>query len=387
MRNPLPSIERITGLGLLIAAFTILVLAVVVLYEVQREIELNRDLIGAEQVKDGLESVRVAMHELKYSARDYSLTGRPEALQAILRRQVEIDADLRYLAARAVMDDALAVTMIELDRRVKAFTTLTRELAEVARQRPSAQALLDGGTASEAETLAWEALERTLDAQTQRINDRAVTQIRVGESLKLYVLLLLVGSIVVLGGLFAVFMHTQARVREAQRRIERLAHFDPVTGLPNRTLLSDRLSQETARAQRGARHFALALFDLDGFKAVNDTYGHAAGDALLAEVASRARASVRTSDTVGRLGGDEFLAILPETSREGALQAAEKLRAALERPYAIGRNEVRITASVGASLFPEHGKDTDQLYRAADAALYAAKREGKNRVRIAGDVY
>ena len=119
------------------------------------------------------------------------------------------------------------------------------------------------------------------------------------------------------------------------------------------------------------------------FKKVNDTHGHAAGDELLASLAHRARESVRTSDTFGRLGGDEFLAILPETTREGALHIVEKLRAELSRPYAAPGRDLEVGASAGVSLFPEHGMEPEALLRAADAALYEAKRDGKNRTRVA----
>jgi diguanylate cyclase (GGDEF)-like protein len=148
-------------------------------------------------------------------------------------------------------------------------------------------------------------------------------------------------------------------------------------------LLTDRLEQETARARRGRIGFALLMYDLDGFKSVNDTWGHAAGDRVLAEVGARSRQSVRASDTVGRLGGDEFMAILPETSLAGALAVADKLLEALAVPYAVGKDEARLSASVGVSVFPEDGADGERLQQAADAALYAAKREGKNRIRTA----
>jgi len=192
-----------------------------------------------------------------------------------------------------------------------------------------------------------------------------------------------VGSIAVLAGLFVVYRRVQVRERETQRRIERLAHFDTVTGLPNRALLSDRLGQEAARSRRNGRPFAVLLFDLDGFKSVNDTWGHAAGDRVLAIVAERTRQCVRSSDTVGRLGGDEFLAILPETTLDGALGVADKLREALRAPYDLDKARASLSASVGVSLFPEHGTDPEMLQQRADAALYAAKREGKNRTVVA----
>jgi diguanylate cyclase len=153
--------------------------------------------------------------------------------------------------------------------------------------------------------------------------------------------------------------------------------------LERRALLGDRLVQEVARAHRSERPFALLSFDLDGFKAVNDTWGHAAGDAALALVAARARAAVRASDTVGRQGGDEFLALLPETALDGAQHVAEKLRASLAQPYPLEAGTAAMSASIGLALFPDHGSDADALQRAADAALYEAKREGKNRVKVA----
>jgi diguanylate cyclase (GGDEF)-like protein len=190
----------------------------------------------------------------------------------------------------------------------------------------------------------------------------------------------------VLAWLFAVLRRVQRRERDAQKRIEWLAHFDLITALPNRALLSDRLAQETARARRNGSHFAVLLFDLDGFKGVNDTWGHAAGDQVLAAVADRTRKVMRASDTVGRLGGDEFLAILPETGEQGAVEVADKLRDVLQAPYAIGNMQARIGASVGVALFPVHGDDAESLQRAADGALYAAKREGRNRTRVADAV-
>jgi diguanylate cyclase (GGDEF)-like protein len=215
------------------------------------------------------------------------------------------------------------------------------------------------------------------------VNDRSAARIRVGESLRRYVGWFVAGSVAVLAVLFVAFRRAQGRERAALRRVEWLAHFDSVTGLPNRALLSDRLAQETARARRAASTFAVVLFDLDGFKEVNDTWGHAAGDRVLALVAERARKCMRASDTLGRQGGDEFMAVLPETGEEGALAVAEKLRACLSEPYPLDGASANVGASLGVSLFPDHGDDADALLRTADAALYGAKREGKGRVRVA----
>lgn len=373
------SVDRIAALILVIAAVTILVLAILVISDVRLETDLNREVIGALQAQDGLESLRSRLHELKYAARDVALTGNPESARAIQRRSIEAEADLAYLQERSRTDLQLAETMAPLTAHVKPFILQGRATRALS-AKPGA------GVDAEREaieTRAWEALERSLEAQTRRINDRALQQIRIGENLDGYVMWLLAGSITVLGALFAVFQHTQARNREAQRRIERLAHYDVVTNLPNRSLLSDRLGQEVARSARAREGFAVAMFDLDGFKDVNDSLGHAAGDRLLAVVARRARECVRASDTLGRLGGDEFLAVLPRTGREGAMQVAEKIRQELSKPYDLAGKIARVTASVGVGLFPEHGEDMETLLRAADAALYEAKRAGKNRTLLA----
>jgi diguanylate cyclase len=226
-------------------------------------------------------------------------------------------------------------------------------------------------------------LERTLEHHAARINKQTLTQLRVGDALRTLVGWSLAGSMLMLLVLFALYRAARRREAAALARIERMAHFDPVSGLPNRALLTDRLEREVARAHRNERPFALLSFDLDGFKTVNDTWGHAAGDRALRIVAERAQLAMRASDTVGRMGGDEFLALLPETALVGALHVAEKLRGLLSQPYPLEVAEATMSASIGVALFPAHGSDAEALHRAADEALYEAKREGKNRVCVA----
>jgi diguanylate cyclase (GGDEF)-like protein len=239
--------------------------------------------------------------------------------------------------------------------------------------------------ATEAERVASESaasLDQLLDARSAQINHKSLAQIHVGNTVRGYVAVALVLAMALLATVFGLYRAALARERRAMARIERMAHFDAVTGLPNRALLADRLAQEVARAHRSEQPFAVLALDLDGFKAVNDTWGHPAGDQALQLVAERCRKLMRASDTVGRLGGDEFLALLPETTTEGALNAAEKLRESLAEPYVIGSALARMSASIGIAVFPAHGSDAEALQRAADAALYEAKREGKNRVKV-----
>jgi diguanylate cyclase (GGDEF)-like protein/PAS domain S-box-containing protein len=170
-----------------------------------------------------------------------------------------------------------------------------------------------------------------------------------------------------------------------ESRIYSLAYSDPLTGLPNRLLLRDRLEHAIAAAQRNRTLVGVLFFDLDYFKAVNDAYGHHIGDYLLREIAERAKACVREIDTVSRLGGDEFVLVLPELREAGDAGAvARKILAALAQPYAIDGRELRITPTVGISIFPHHGTDADSLLRNADSAMYHAKESGKNSFRFFG---
>lgn len=168
--------------------------------------------------------------------------------------------------------------------------------------------------------------------------------------------------------------------RAMERTIREMAFHDPLTGLPNRKLLSDRLELALAQARRGRRVMAVLFLDLDGFKAVNDGWGHAQGDALLRDVAGRLAGALRTGDTVARIGGDEFTVLIPDLPHdEGAVEVSRKILRELERTFRVGSSEYRVTASIGIALYPRDGADADALLRNADAAMYRAKLAGGDR--------
>lgn len=176
--------------------------------------------------------------------------------------------------------------------------------------------------------------------------------------------------------------------KAAESEIRRLAYRDPVTGLPNRSALLERLDQELSRARRHGHCGAVLFLDLDDFKAINDSLGHPVGDALLMELGRRLRGILRQEDVVTRAGGDELVALLPalgETAGAASLaaeQAAEKLQAALADPFDLEGHSLHITASIGIALFPDGEADRDDLLQAADTAMYAAKREGRANLRF-----
>ena len=167
--------------------------------------------------------------------------------------------------------------------------------------------------------------------------------------------------------------------RSTALKLSHLAEHDFLTGLPNRMLLNDRLNQAIALARRHRVKLAVLYVDLDHFKRINDSLGHAAGDALLQEVGTRLAAAVRGSDTVSRQGGDEFVVVLCEVSRtRDAARHAEKIRAVLSAPYTLAQRDVRVNASIGISLFPDDGDDAETLVRCADRAMYGIKQDGRN---------
>jgi diguanylate cyclase (GGDEF)-like protein/PAS domain S-box-containing protein len=170
--------------------------------------------------------------------------------------------------------------------------------------------------------------------------------------------------------------------KEAEERIRRLAHFDPLTGLPNRALLGDRICHDLSAAQRKRTQLAIMFVDLDHFKNVNDTLGHRIGDELLIAVANRLKAAMREVDTVSRQGGDEFVLVLPDTGIDGAAHVAKKLLEAVAQPYQIDGFDLTITLSIGIALYPGDGENYEVLSKRADAAMYRAKHDGRNTYRF-----
>jgi diguanylate cyclase (GGDEF)-like protein/PAS domain S-box-containing protein len=171
--------------------------------------------------------------------------------------------------------------------------------------------------------------------------------------------------------------------KETEKKIHRLAYYDPLTGLPNRGMFLDRLHQALAFAHREERNVCLVFLDLDNFKDVNDTYGHDFGDKLLKQVAERLNDTMRESDTLARLGGDEFVVILTSiTSHESTANAAQRILGTFNQPFLIDDKKIFCSVSIGIAVYPDDGMDTESLLKCADTAMYHAKEEGKSQYRF-----
>ena len=360
-----PLAGRIAGTGLAVAAAAIAVLAYLIHGDMARETALSREIQAIQDVKEGLDSLNEALHRLRFAA-----AVRPDG--GLAHELVAVQADLEYLRAKSAEHPGMATALAALEPSVRLYADQAELLAR------SAMVPGDRPALEEAQDEAFRAVRRADARATAFVNARTNAQIALWAGREAYVRALVAGAIALLVGLAVSFRELLLRARRDAARIEQLAHYDSLTGLPNRSLLADRLDRLFATARRGPAPLAVLLFDLDGFKAVNDSLGHAAGDALLAAVARRALECMRASDTVGRLGGDEFLVLLPDTDREGARVVAEKLLEAMRRPFDIRGEAVRVGASIGGSFLPGEAGDPQALVREADAALYASKRRGRN---------
>ena len=184
-----------------------------------------------------------------------------------------------------------------------------------------------------------------------------------------------------LARLSKVISRVGAKVLALEQEMAQIRHFayhDELTGLPNRSLFLDRLSQTVAQASRRNRQAALLLLDLDGFKSVNDRYGHVAGDQLLQRMAGRLLASTRRADTTARYGGDEFMVLLPEVEgKKSATEVAQKIHTRLTEPFVIEGHSIAVTACIGIAVYPIEGKTSAELIERADIAMYAAKERLK----------
>jgi len=190
------------------------------------------------------------------------------------------------------------------------------------------------------------------------------------------------------GGVIGAVMvaHDVTVAREQAEKLARLALYDNLTGLPNRTLLVDRLKQALETAHRNGTSVSVLFLDLDGFKYVNDTHGHGVGDQLLQAVATRLLTCVRRSDTVCRYGGDEFIVLLADIAHSGDAQvSAEKIVALINQSFDLGGQQICLGASIGIATYPEHAREPGLLIKYADIAMYQAKFSGRNRTQIFSD--
>ena len=217
-----------------------------------------------------------------------------------------------------------------------------------------------------------------------RLDQLEVDQLIYGDTVRRWIMALISSGSLILVVLYGTLRRLNIAQRNAQERMAYLATHDALTSLFNRPAVVEHIETSIGDpATPALGGFTLLLLDLDGFKAVNDTMGHNTGDDLLKQVSTRITSALRDSDYVARLGGDEFLVVLPQLSDlEIAHRVAAKLIDVIGKPYTLGMRSAGITVSIGASRFPQDGRDRETLMKCADLALYAAKHSGRNQTKF-----
>ncbi|MCF7964860.1 MAG: EAL domain-containing protein [Methylobacter tundripaludum] len=309
-------------------------------------------------------------------------------LQAVVRDisgRKQAEADLRIAAIALESLEAIAITDANqvILKVNQAFTRITGYTAEEAVGQTPGRLLKSGRQDARFYRSMWESLSRNKCWQGEILNRRKNGEV--------YPQWLSIIAATIEGKQVTHYVATFSDIsqkKQAEETIHNLAFYDPLTNLPNRRLMQDRLQQALASSARSHNHGAILFIDLDNFKELNDTKGHHIGDLLLVEIAARMLACLRENDTVSRLGGDEFLVILCELSavaEEAAVQAeavAEKIRAAINQPFDLQGHEYHSSSSIGISLFLNHELTVDELLKRSDTAMYQAKRSGRNAIRF-----
>lgn len=387
------TIDNIALAALLFAVVAISAVSTVAIVSAERLISINEKVLQTQRIIASLEAIRFHSTSLDAAERLYLITGSNQGAGDRRRAGVEIGAELKYLSAKR-NDAALpSERFVQLEALAQSFLTLATK---------DAGSQSSGGLAASMEsarTYADQALHEKLLAVTQQLlahSRRTLDalesdQVMYGDKVRRLILALISSSAFILVFLYGTLNRLNREQRVAQARIAHQATHDSLTGLFNRAAVMEhiatRLREPETEAALGG--FAILLLDLDGFKSINDSLGHDAGDRLLSEGGKRMKTVLRDSDYLARLGGDEFLVVVPQVSdQETARHVGQKLIDVLSAPFFIHVSSdtpaetAKVTASIGISMYPRDAQDRESLMKHADLALYVAKHGGRNQLRF-----
>ena len=381
------TIDNIAFVALVFAVVAISAVSLVAVVSAENLIATNEKILRAQRVVSSFESIRFNVLVMDIGEQNYIISGSELDLGRFQAAAVEIEGNLSFLRERPGEHAAMENRFAELDRDARELIVSERQNVETRKTQGFAAAPpLARNRLTERKQEKLISVTRQLLSHSRQVQvNLEADQIVYGDKVRRLILALISSSAFILIFLYGTLRRLNREQHAAQVRIAYQAMHDSLTDLFNRPAVMEHISTRLrdADTEVALGGFALLLMDLDGFKAVNDSFGHDAGDALLKEVAQRTRQELRDSDYIARLGGDEFLIVVPQVSdRATAARVAAKLNTALEKEYQLGGNRAQISASIGISLFPGDARDLEDLMKCADVALYRAKKAGKNRAHF-----
>ncbi len=379
------TIDGVALAALVFAVVAISAVSAVAIVSAENLIATNEKALRMQRTISSLEAIRFHSVAINSSEQNYVITGKQSELIPFKAGTVEIEAEVAYLAERRSEHPELERRFIELRETAQRFVADEHKIVDARSLagEPVARAMVKQhfGEASHDQLL--QITYQLLVSARKQLNSLEAEQVAYGDKVRRLILALISSAAFILVFLYGSLRRLSIDQRMAQARFAHQATHDSLTGLCNRPAVMEYIARKLADGEQEASlgGFALLLLDLDGFKAVNDSFGHDAGDDLLKQAAARIEVALRDSDYVARLGGDEFLIVVPQVSdEETATRVGKKLVEMIGAPYVLTGRQSKVTVSIGISMFPKDARDREALMKCADLALYEAKHAGRNQV-------
>lgn len=381
------TIDNIALAALVFAVVAIAAVSTVAVVSAENLILTNEKILHAQRMISSLESIRFNALALEIGERNFIMNGDERDLGRYRAGARNIEGELSFLAGIRHEHAPLSAGLTELDGAARRFIAGEKAIVDTGPSQGNAAAQTRDRARQDdrAQEQLMAVLQQLLVQSRQQQDSLEADQTRYGNKVRRLILALISSSAFILIFLYGTLRRLNKEQHAAQTQIAHQATHDSLTDLFNRPAVMEHISTRLRDADTEAAlgGFALLLLDLDGFKAVNDSLGHDAGDQLLKEVARRARQELRDSDFIARLGGDEFLIVIPQVSdQETAARVADKLISVISEKFMFGDGVAQVSASIGISLFPRDARDREALMKCADLALYQAKHVGRNCARF-----
>ena len=381
---------RATIDGIALAALVFAVVAIsgvsaVAIVSAENLITINENTLRMQRIVSSLEAIRFHSFAIDSSEQSYIMTGKEIELAPYRMGTVEIEAEIANLSSQRPEHPELASRFAELQKAAGEYVADEHKIVDTRRNigEHAARELVIRHFSDASHARLLQITYQLLVNTRKQMDALETDQIAYGDKVRRLILALISSAAFILIFLYVSVRKLSIEQRAAQAQFAHQATHDSLTGLRNRPAVMEHVARKLANGEHEASlgGLALLLLDLDGFKTVNDSLGHDAGDSLLKQVAARMEAVLRDSDYVARLGGDEFLIVVPQVSdHETAERVGQKLIEAIGAPYRVAEKQSNVTASIGISMFPKDARDRETLMKCADLALYEAKHSGRNRL-------